>query len=665
VTVAQPSTDARDRRLAAGLSLVLVAAVGVVYLQVRDHAYVDYDDLLYIANNPNVREGLSLEGLRRAFLERFDTNWIPLTAVSYLIEYSLHGAQARYVLLANAALHALSSVGLLWVVRRATGATWLAAFVAAIFALHPLHVESVAWASERKDVLSGLCWIAAMGAYVRYCESLRGGWYLATAVAMALGGLAKPMVVTLPFALLLLDLWPLRRLRDDGGPGWPDTGAFARALVEKLPLLALSVAFSAVTISVQGEGGAMRFGEAFSLEVRLANALHSYVVYVAKTFWPLDLAAFYPHPAAGVGTGRALAALLVLAGATAACLRWLGTRPHLAVGWLWFLGTLVPVIGLVQVGMQARADRYMYLPMIGLSLGIAWEARDRLTRLGLPGAARIGLGTVVLLALAVVAHRQVGTWKDTVTLFEHAVAVTEDNAVAHSYLAEALVEAGRGDEALPHFQQAIALDAGLLDARLGVADALLQSGRVEEAIFQYRMELAGHPGSARAHGSLGIALLRTGQFEEAGEHLETALRMLGEGPEVATETALVRVGLGTLAERRGDPATAIAHYEAALARVPGSLEAANNLAWLLATTADERHRDPGRALALAERAAAASADNPAVLDTLAAAQAASGRFDEAVATAERALATAPPPLAGVLRERLAGYREGRAHREAP
>jgi tetratricopeptide (TPR) repeat protein len=632
------------------LALVLVALTAAVFQGVRQHDFVRYDDHVYVSENPQLRAGLGRTSLAAAFRPYF-TNWIPLTALSLQLDHALYGFEPRGYLLTNLALHAASVVLLLLGLSRLTGAVGRSAFATAVFAVHPLHVESVAWVSERKDVLSGLFFMLTLCAYARYAERPGSrGRYAVVLLALALGLLAKPMLVTLPCVLLLLDFWPLGRL---AAPAQR-----RRALVEKLPLLALSAAVGVVALRVQQSAGTVASTESVPLAARLANACESAVVYAAQSLWPSGLAAIYPHPLAEVSSARGLACGALLAVATGVAFRERVRHPWWIVGWLWYLGMLVPVIGLVQVGLQARADRYTYLPQVGLSLALAWGAFDLLGGSPRGRRALAAAGAAAVVALAVLAERQVRSWRNTETLFTRALAVTRDNYLAHDGLAAWLLREGRLDEAERQYALALRAKPGWMEPALGLGDVALRRGHPERALALYRPWLAIAPESERLQEALGFALLETGEPEQAEPHLRFALA-------ARPEDAQLHAALGMLAERTGRPAEAVEHAREALRLDPGLLPVANNLAWLLATTSDAQLRDPGEALRLASASLAGAGEaEPAYLDTLAASYAAAGRFAEAVDAAERGAALAEQrgdaKLASALRDHLALYRDGRA-----
>jgi tetratricopeptide (TPR) repeat protein len=626
----------------------LVVACLVVFGQVREHEFVGFDDYKYVVQNPDLRDGLTLRGVSRALQPSF-LNWIPLTSLSYQVDYALYGLEPGGYLLTNLLLHTMSTVLLFLAFTRMTGEVWRSGFVAAVFAIHPLHVESVAWASERKDVLSGLFMMLTIYGYVRYRE-LPSSWsrYLATIAWFALGLLAKPMLVTLPFVLLLLDHWPLGRF--SGRADW--TAECRGALVEKIPMIAVAAGASAVTFAVQGAGGAIHDFERLPLSLRVANAVDSYARYLHDAVWPMQLGAFYPHPLESISALQVGAAAVVLAVLTGVSLRFAKAHPYLPVGWFWYLGMLVPVIGLVQVGMQARADRYMYLPLIGLSLPIAWGVPELAARWRIPRAVVNASACAVLAALAVVAWRQVGTWRDTEALFTRALSVTESNYRAHQALANDLLRQERVGEAAAHFQTAARLAPEWPKPRLGLADVEVQLGRVDVALRIYEEVLARQPDDSEVAGRYGLALGLVGRNAEAKVQLERSLAEHRGTAELHRAMAEIEAALGNVR-------AAQAHGREALLMQPGYTDAANNLAWLLATAADPALRDPQEAILLIE-ADALDSEAPWLLDTLAAAYAADGRFEEAVRTADRAAKIASEQdltaIAEEARQRLSLYR---------
>lgn len=499
----------RHALIAAGI----VALVVAVYAGVGGHAYLNLDDDVYVTRNPWVRNGLTWESARWAFTTVHEAYWIPLTWLSLMLDCSLFGMHAGAHLLENVTLHALDSVLLFVLLSTLTGATWRSAWVAALFALHPAHVESVAWVSQRKDVLSALFWMLTTLAYVRYARRPSVWRYLPVALAFGLGLLTKPMLVTLPVTLLLLDWWPLAR-RDRG---------VAALVLEKIPLLLLSAAASAVTLFTQGSAGAVPALASIDLGARIANALTNYALYLGTIVWPWPLAVFYPlAPPDLVFAAAAAVMLLVVSVTTLVTAR---RAPYLVVGWLWFLVTLLPVIGLVQVGGQQIADRYTYLPSIGIFVMIAWGVVDLLAarRGAVPRLAAAGGATVA--AAALLSWQQVSYWRDSITLFTHAIAVTERNFLAHNNLGEALVAAGRADEAASHYIEAARIHPGYAPARNNVGLVLARQGRYAEAEREFRDALARSPRSALVESNLATTRARLGDYPDAVAHYERSLAL--------------------------------------------------------------------------------------------------------------------------------------------
>jgi tetratricopeptide (TPR) repeat protein len=641
------------------IALLLIVATLAVFYPVRHHEFVDYDDTIQIVQNPQIRGGLGVTGLMRAF-QPYGSNWIPLTWISYQVNYAFSGLEPGGYLLTNVALHALNAVLLYLALVGMTGARWRSAFVAALFALHPLHVESVAWATLRKDVLSGLFWMLTLCAYAHYCRKPRSirrySWVF---LCLALGLMAKPMLVTLPFVLLLLDYWPLDRLRDSGSSDRPHISGLRGALVEKLPLFGLIAASSAITFIAQREFGAVSTLESLPLGVRSANAVESYAIYVWSTFWPSGLAAIYPYPQASILRWSLALASVFLLMMSVFVARNAIARPYAMVGWLWYLGTLVPVIGFVQVGIQARADRYMYLPLIGLSIFVTWGAFDLANRWRVPRPALAAMAMAILIGLGAISSHQVGTWRNSATLYQRALAVTDDNYLAHTGSGNLLLQEGRLDDAERHFAEALRIRPGWPKARMGVADIAAARGKLDEALRVYEEELKRNPDDIEMIGRYGTTLGLAGRNAEARLHL---LRALDASPGVAE----LHLTLSIIEAQQGNPRESLRYLREALRLSPKNVDAANNLAWLLATSHDSSLREPDEAIRLIERIALESQD-PGLLDTLAAAYAAAGRFNAAVTTASRAASGAEAlgneTDASEFRARSSLYRRGEPYVE--
>lgn len=452
--------------LRAAIAVGLCAAIFAVYFQVGGHEFVGYDDIPIVIEEPGRCTPIGVGALRDAFTTMHHANFVPITRISHQIDCSLYGTEPRGHLLSNVVLHALNTALLLLFLVAATGATAPSAFVAGVFALHPLQVEAVAWASGRRELLCGFFWMLTLLAHLRYCNQRSARRYAAVVGSLVLALLAKPMAVTLPFVLLLLDYWPLGRLRAEGSGVLPDPHKLRGALLEKLPLFALIAAAAFVTARVQVAGGNLTYGESLGQAERMMNVGISYGRYVAQSFWPSDLAVFYPFPIGGPSAVALAASLIFVAVASGIAIATLRDRPYFAVGWLWYLGTLVPVVGFVQTEMQAHADRYLYLPQIGLSIALAWGAAG----FAQANAAKRGLAAIAgmaLLALALCSHAQVGYWRDSIALFARAVEVTRDNHIAHHNLGAALGQAGHIEEALAHQAEAQRILQRAAEARRG------------------------------------------------------------------------------------------------------------------------------------------------------------------------------------------------------
>jgi protein O-mannosyl-transferase len=542
---------------------VLVSATVAVYAQTAGYGYVAYDDDQYVYQNAWVKSGLTATNVVWAFTSFFYSNWHPLTWISYMLDYSLFGLNPGAGHMVNLAFHLGSTLLLFFALYRATRQPWRCALVAGIFALHPLRVESVAWISERKDVLSTFFEMLTLLLYVNYAAKPDLRRYLLMAGAFALSLLSKPMGVTFPFLLLLVDYWPLGRL------AWPiEPAAFRRLCLEKTPLIAMSVVTAVLTFLAQSGYGAVVSLNRLSVAARAANAAIAYVAYIAKSFWPVNLAVLYPARAPAPGTGVATA--LLLAAITAAVWLRVKQRPYLAVGWLWYLGTLVPVIGLIQVGIQAMADRYTYLPMVGISIMIVWSLAELAAGRSALRSVFFAGACAVLAIFSFIAYRQASYWNTSRTLFEHTLAVTKDNHIIQNNLG--VVEAADGDPAaaLALYHAALATAPDYADAHANLGHVLLRAGQFDEAQSSLQRAIALDPRLAQPHGDLGLLLAARGQFDEARAELEHALT-LGPG-DADNESNLCYVL--THLSRAGE---AIAHCTTALRLDPNLANARLNL----------------------------------------------------------------------------------------
>jgi tetratricopeptide (TPR) repeat protein len=652
------------------ISLALAIITVAVFWPVARHDFVNYDDPDYVTANSHVQNGLSWANVVWAFKTGHASNWHPLTWLSHIADCQMFGQQAGAHHLVNLAFHAANTVLLFLVLRRMTGAVWRSALVAALFALHPAHVESVAWISERKDVLSTLFFILTIGAFDAYAKAppstARSSrttfrvstYYILSLALFACGLMSKPMLVTLPFVLLLLDYWPLQRFQFSSLKSPASNNL--RLLLEKLPFLLLSVISSTITFIVQRKGGAV--STSLPLPGRLANALVSYARYLGDLFWPRHLSVLYPHPGAWP-LSQVIASATLIVALSVAVVVLARKQPWLAVGWFWFVGTLVPVIGLVQVGVQSMADRYTYVPFIGLFMALAWglgyEAQARTWR-----SRALAVGAIVcLLSCAFATSRQLGYWQDSATLFGHAVKVTRDNYLAYNNLGFYLSGQGKIKEAMENYQKSLQINPNYEDAqnnvgyalagqkqyaeaithyeaalrvrpnhvevRNNLGNALADIGRIDEAIEQYRFVLSRAPEHADAHNNLGIALAMKGQLDEAIEHFHAAIR---SKPGYASAHS----NLGNALAVQHKPDEAIREYELSLSLNPKDPQAHNNLANALAEQGKLEE-----AVGHYREALQLNADNPEAHFNLGLTLARQGKRDEAIAHYTEALRLKP------------------------
>jgi protein O-mannosyl-transferase len=565
------NADQRDIWIVVTLAVVTLA----VYGQVINHQFISLDDDLYITNNSIVSKGLTIEGIKWAFTTFHASNWHPLTWLSHMLDSQFFGLVAGRHLFVNVLLHVFNTLLVYFCFRRMTRTHWQSAMVAALFALHPLHVESVAWAAERKDTLSTFLGLLALLAYIRYTESVSRKRFSMVIAGLALGLMAKPMLVTLPFVLLLLDFWPLNRLK------WKPAEGFSVLLKglwplirEKLPLFALVVISMVTTYMAQSRGGAVRALADEPFPIRLANALVSYAKYFILTFVPNKLGVYYPFSEANLPAWQVIGAFLLLLAITVIALRQITKRPFLIVGWLWFLGMLVPVIGIVQVGGQAMADRYHYLPSIGVFCALVFGAADFIKVKHLPRNAVAGTAAVLLLLFGALTWMQVGLWRDSATLFSHTLSVTSDNLVMEYNLAHVLGRQGRYDESVRHFGEAIRINPKYYDALINMGMTLAYQNKLTEAIDYYDQALVVEPNSAKAYMEKGLALAKQGKLNDA-------LPQLNKARELAPGDADVRTNLGLLFIHQGKPQQAIEQLNEALRLNPNSAEAHNNMGLVL------------------------------------------------------------------------------------
>src|SRR6266403_386008 len=562
------SAQKRSLLLCLLLCLILIAVVLAFYSPVTHNGFLNYDDDQYTTSNPHVRAGLTWQTVKWAFTTYDQANWHPLTWLSHALDSQLFGLNPAGHHSVSVLLHAANAVLLFLLLQSATGFRWRSLMVAALFALHPVNVESVAWAAERKNVLSMLFFLLALHAYVWYARRPELRRYAVVAFFFALGLLCKPQVITFPFLLCLLDYWPLCRIGSSAVSGEAAQGGNVPRLssgwlvLEKLPLLLLSAASAVVTMKAQKAGGAVQSLFQYSLLLRLETAVISYVGYLGKAFWPSKLAALYPHPTRLYPAWQVAAAVIVLILATALALRGRGQK-YLAVGWFWFLGSFLPMIGLVQVGAQAMADRYAYIPFVGLFLMVTWMAADWAKAHQLSARWLAIPAVSCLLVLGALTYRQVGYWHDIPSFWLRTLALTQNNYVAHDTLGEFLASQGRTEEAAAHFRAALAIRPDDLPANLNLGTYEHGRGNLPAAIDRYQM-VALHAGDvglrATAYGNLGSAYRQMGELMKAKQCYEISLQLAPDRP-----MAMAIIGLGLIAQKNGDLPEAIRQYSRAMA----------------------------------------------------------------------------------------------------
>ncbi len=694
MAVPQPpsfSGKAVSSRTVFSVCVLLALMVFLVFGRTLGCGFV-FDDGVYVSRNLIVQRGLTWEGFRWALTYSAIGHWHPLTWLSHMLDCQLYGLNAEGHHFTNVLLHTATVILLFLVLRQMTGALWRSAFVAAVFAVHPLRVESVAWVAERKDVLSAFFFMLTLGAYLRYVRQPSMIRYSVVALCFALGLLSKNMLVTLPFVLLLLDYWPLNRIRN------PESGIrdFARLLVEKVPLFALTIGSCVMTfLAPEKISGFLRL----PLELRLENAVVSYVTCLGQMFYPSGLACLYPNPTSNLPLWQVAGAVALLLAISVVVWTFHKQHPWLVVGWLWYLGMLIPVIGIVQISFYAHADRYTYLPQIGLYIAIVWVVAGLTTTWRYRGQILATAASIIIVALAVCTWRQISFWKNDESLWKHAIACTRGNYIAQNNLGYDLAARGRTEEAVRHYQKALQINPDCVDCNNNLGTALLRQGKLNKALECFRHALAVDPTFAEAHNNMGILLARQGRVDQAIEQYQQATEIepgraefynnLGDllarqgqsaqaieqfqkALEIDPDYAKAHDNLADLLFAQGQWQGAAENYQQALKQAPDSIHAhyqlglafrclgksaaaiaqfqkvlelnplhvtaQNDLAWILATCSDASLRDGPKAVELAQRAVKLSAGvAPQILDTLAAAYAETGRFPEAVATARRAL----------------------------
>ncbi len=687
---------------------MLVLVTAAVYFPVVTFDFVNFDDPVYVTGNLRVLHGLTMDGVSWAFTKVYFANWLPLTWLSHMLDVQIYGLKPWGHHLTNVLFHLANTILLFAVLRRMTslrpeasprqaGAVWKSAIVAALFALHPLHVESVAWVAERKDVLSAFFFLLTIWAYARYVGfQVRGSRfkvqsYLLTLLFFVLGLMSKPMLVTLPFVLLLLDYWPLNRFELSTVNVQRPT--IFRSLVEKIPFFALTLAASALAYFAQKSDNTVGSLEKFPISGRISNALVSYVRYLGKMIWPDDLAVFYPHPGTWPLPQTIVAGLLLLL-VTGVALWKARSQRWLVVGWFWYLGMLVPVIGLVQIGDHAMADRYSYLPLIGIFIMIVWGAAEVVARFQRGRSVFAAFAIAVLAGCGVAAAFQLRFWKNSETLFTRSARVTTGNYIAFLNLGIVCAEKGKLDEASNNLSEALRLKPDYALTHMNLANLLRLQGKTDEAAAHYEEALRLQPDDVGTRYNYGGLLTAQGKLDEAEKHFRAALRLKPDWAELHFKmgyllclrgnldngiihyqrafelkpTPETHTHLGIAFARQKKWGEAAGHLRLAAKALPNNPAVARDLAWVLATCDDPKIYNPTEAVQLAGRACELTERRDAgCLDVLATAYSEARRFDDAVQTAGEALSVAVAAkdndLATQIRERLKNFQAGKPFRE--
>jgi protein O-mannosyl-transferase len=634
--------QASSRSQAVLVYLSLTAITWLVFGQTLRHDFVNFDDHVYVYDNPLVTRGLTISGTVGAFTHAHARNWHPLTTISHMVDCQLYGLNAAGHHFTNLALHTIAVLLLFRVLRVTTGTLWPSGVVGALFAIHPLHVESVAWVSERKDVLSAVFFMLTLAAYVRYARAPSPGRYFIVALIFAFGLMSKPMLVTVPFVLLLLDYWPLRRfdklppLKSKGGiVSWLNRQS-NYLFFEKTPLLVLSGLSCLVTIWAQDSATGLL--EQLPFTWRLNNALVSYIEYVRQTFWPARLAVFYPHPNNALSMWQVTLATGLLLAISVLVIVLRKKRPYVFTGWFWYVGMLVPVIGIVQIGEQGHADRYTYLPYIGLFLLIVWTAADLATTWRLRRQYLWLVAATTVAVLSYLAAAQTSFWKNSETLWNHTLSVTSNNDFAHNNLGFLYLRRGELDKAISHFETALEIrsgndqthyNLGTALVHMNLANALARKGRAEEAIVHYEEAIKLRADYGDAYYNFGSVLFQQGRIDDAIAQWQKALA-------IQPNDAAAHTSLGNAFLQKGWPEKALIQYQTAVEIDPREANARNNMAWVLATSSDPAIRNGTRAVSLAAQAVKISEGKDALfLRTLAASYGECGKFTDAMTAAEK------------------------------
>jgi protein O-mannosyl-transferase len=618
-----PLVDEANKTIKIIICILLVLSTFAIYSQVQDHEFINYDDYQYIRDNWEIKSGLSSESISWAFTTFYGNNWFPITWLSHTLDYQLYGLNPKGHHLTSLFFHITNSLLLFLVLFRMTGALWKSAFVSVVFAIHPLNVESVAWVAERKNVLSTLFWLLTMWTYISYAQTKKLKTYYLVILFFTLGLMSKAMLVTLPFVLLLLDYWPLGRLKLEQGGSDKEVLArskyhmkseFLKLLLEKAPLFALTVGTCILTFIAQKSEAAMINLNNLSVFTRLTNAMVSYLEYLKKMIWPNELAVFYPHPESTLATWKWVVCSIVLVTITTISIRLIKKAPYFVVGWFWYLGTLIPVIGIVQVGGQAMADRYAYVPLIGIFIIVAWGLPDFLEKWPFKEQL-LSISTVILIPmLMVITWTQVSLWKNSISVFKRAFRVSNEQSYnsyiinyhlgnaffdkqktgeaishykmaielnpefvnAYSNLGGALFVEGKNEDAISHFKTAIELKPDHADAHYNLGATLIAERKSEEAISHFKMAIKIKPDYIKAYNNLGAALVTQGRNEEAISHYKKAI-------QIKPDYALAHYNLGDALVIQGKNEEAISHFKIAIQIKPDYVDAHFNLGVVLFT----------------------------------------------------------------------------------
>jgi len=563
------------------LSVLLCGTIIAVYWPLKNNGFINFDDNLYVADNETVKRGLTPEGIKWAFRFNDKGYWQPLAWLSHMLDCELYGLNPAGHHLTNLMIHLANTLLLFWLLSRATGCVCKSACVAALFALHPLNVESVAWLAERKNVLSTFFWLLTIYIYTYYVRKHNIQWYLGMVICFVLGLMTKPMAVTLPFLMLLLDFWPLARIQIKrlNSPGalikekegslqlrkvrWPIV------VLEKIPFLILSTFSVVLSILSLQHMDIMVSGSIAPLNLRIANALVSYVSYINKMIWPRDLAIFYPYPKL-LPTGQILGSVLCLLAISILCIAVIKRRPYLSVGWFWYVGTLVPVIGIVQTGVwPAMADRWAYVPLMGLFIIIVWGFSDIFRRSRYNKLVLVVLYSAILMGFANSTHIQLRHWVGSIPLFQHALQITGDNEIAYYSIGNELVQEGRLAKGMDFYRSALRLKPGFSQVHNNLGVALARTGNLDEAVDHFQIALQIKPNYAEAHNNLGVALRSRGQLPEAGQHYAEALRLDPAYAEAFNNFGLLLMQQGKIEE-------ALSYFKKALEKKPDFVNAQEN-----------------------------------------------------------------------------------------